>query len=374
MLKNIFFTILALFAIVGLLGGAKFMQINDLISAAATMEMPPISVATEIAELQDWEMNLNAVGSLEAVQGVVVTAEVPGRVSDIQFQPGAQVALGQVLLEQDISSEEAQLRAAEATVELARLNLRRIEELLNKKAASQSDLDTAKARYKEAVAQADSTRAIIAKKTMKAPFAGRLGVRLVNLGQDLASGTAIVSLQNVDSMFVNFSIPQQHFSSLALGLKVVVRSDAVPKKSFTGQISAISPEVDAATRNIRVQATLANPEQTLLPGMFANVAVILPESERVLAVPGTAIAYATYGDSLFVVEEQENEQGKTLVARQQFVQLGRRLGDFVAVEKGLNKGQQVVVAGVFKLQNGATIAINNDVKPRFSLTPTPEDQ
>lgn len=373
-MKNILFTLLALVGVVGLLGGAKALQIRDLISAAEQMQMPPVSVATEIANQHQWDINLNAVGSLEAVQGVVLSAEISGRVTDIMFEPGAEVESGQQILLQDASSERAQLRAAEATVELAHLNLKRTEELYTKKASSKADLDTAKARFKEAVAQADNIRTVIAKKTTQAPFKGRLGVRLVNMGQDLSAGTPIVSLQNIDSMYVNFAIPQQHFSELELGLTVVVESDAVPGKRFEGEITAISPEVDPTTRNIRIQATLQNSEQSLLPGMFANVAVILPEKENVLAVPTTAIAYATYGDSVFVVEEQESETGKSLIARQQFVQLGRRLGDYVAVTKGIEEGQQVIVAGAFKLQNGAPIVINNEVKPQFSLNPTPVDQ
>lgn len=373
MFKRIALTLLALFAVVGLLGGAKVVQIRYLINAFAEMPMPPVSVATETAQMQQWDLNINAVGSLEAVQGVILSAEIPGRVTEILFEPGASVEQGQKILEQDSSSERAQLRAAEATVELAKVNLRRIEELYNKKASSTADLDTAKARFKEAEAQADNIRTVIAKKSMSAPFAGRLGVRLVNLGQDLSAGTPIVSLQNIDSMFVNFSVPQQHFSELELGLPVKLNSDARPGTEFEGYVNAISPQVDAATRNIRVQATLANPGQALLPGMFANVAVVLPEKEEVLAVPTTAIAYATFGDSVFVVEEDE-EQASGLVARQQFVQLGRRLGDYVAVSKGLEAGQQVVIAGAFKLQNGAPISINNDVKPEFSLTPNPADQ
>lgn len=299
---------------------------------------------------------------------------LPGRITEIFFTPGSRVEAGAPLVQQDITTETAQLRAAEANVELARLQAERVRELFAKRASSKSDLDTAEARLKEAVALADNIRTTIAKKTIRAPFTGQLGIRLVNLGQDLANGTPIVSLQAVDTLFLNFSLPQRSLSSLELGLPVRMTTDAVPGATFTGQVTAIDPSVDQATRNIRVQATLANSEQKLLPGMFASVKVVLPASEPVIAVPLTAIAFATYGDSVFVVEEETTEDGqKRLVARQQFVQLGRTFGDFVAISKGVSEDQTVVVSGVFKLQNGAPVAVNNEMKPVFSLSPTPSD-
>lgn len=374
MVKNISFTLLALVALIGLLGGIKGIQFRDLIAAAATMAPPPASVATHKVERQNWEKTLNAVGTLEATQGVTISADIPGRITDVFFTPGAQVQKGTPLIQQDISSETAQLRAAEANVELARLNVERVRELYTKRASSKADLDTSEARYKEALAQADTIRTNIEKKTVKAPFSGRLGIRLVNVGQDLASGTPIVSLQAVDTMFLNFSLPQQSLAHLAPGLPVRMTTDAVPGQVYEGVLTALDPEVDPATRNVRVQATVQNPDQKLLPGMFSNAQVVLPDVEPVVVVPITAVAYATYGDSVFVVEEETNEAGEThLVARQQFVRLGRTLGDFVAISKGIEEDQTVVVSGVFKLQNGAPVTVNNDVKPAFSLTPSPKD-
>lgn len=374
MIKNVAFTLLALFALIGLLGGIKAIQIRDLISAASTMTPPPATVATHKVEKQTWEVSLDAVASLEAVQGVVIAADIPGRVTEIYFTPGSRVEKGAPLIQQDVTSETAQLRAAEANVELARVNVERVRELYTKRASSKADLDTSEARYKEAQAQADTFRTSIAKKTLKAPFGGRLGIRLVNVGQDLASGAPIVSLQAVDTMFLNFSLPQQSLALIEPGLPVRMKTDAAPGQTFEGVITAIDPEVDPATRNVRVQATVENPEQKLLPGMFGSVKVILPQQEPVLAVPTTAVAYATYGDSVFVVEEETSPTGeKHLVARQQFVQLGRTLGDFVAITKGVSEEQTVVVSGVFKLQNGAPVAVNNEIKPTFSLTPTPKD-
>ncbi|MBC6904337.1 efflux RND transporter periplasmic adaptor subunit [Saccharophagus sp. K07] len=374
MVKNIIFTVFSLFALIGLLGGIKAIQFKDLFAAAATMVPPPAAVATHKVEQQSWEITLKAIGSLEATQGVVISADIPGRITDIFFTPGAQVEKGTPLIQQDISSETTQLRAAEANVELARLNVERVRELYNKRASSKADLDTAEARYKEALAQADTFRAAIEKKTVKAPFSGRLGIRLVNLGQDLASGTPIVSLQAVDTMFLNFSLPQQSLAFLAPGLPVRMTTDAVPGQIYEGVITTIDPEVDPATRNVRVQATVENPNRKLLPGMFSNVEVVLPETEPVVAVPITAVSYATYGDSVFVVEEQTNEAGEIqLIARQQFVQLGRTQGDFVVVTKGINVDDTVVISGGFKLQNGAPVTVNNDVKPAFSLNPSPKD-
>lgn len=374
MVKNIAFTLLALFGLIGLLGGIKALQFRDLFAAAASMVPPPATVATHKVEKQDWEIALHSVGSLEAAQGVVISADIPGRITEILFTPGTRVEKGAPLVQQDITSEKAQLRAAEANVELARLNVERVRELFAKRASSKADLDTAEARIQEAQAQADNIRTTIAKKTIKAPFTGQLGIRLVNLGQDLANGTPIVTLQAVDIMFLNFSVPQQSLSQLQMGLPVRMSTDAVPGETFSGVVTAIDPAVDPATRNVKVQATLENPQHKLLPGMFASVEVVLPGEEAVVAVPITAIAYATYGDSVFLVEEETKEGGdKHLVARQQFVQLGRTYGDFVAVTKGLSADQTVVVSGVFKLQNGAPIAVNNDVKPTFSLNPTPND-
>lgn len=374
MIKNVAFTVLALFALIGLLGGIKAIQIRDLISAASTMAPPPATVATHKVEKQTWEVALDAVASLEAVQGVVISADIPGRITEVYFTPGSRVEKGAPLIQQDITSETAQLRAAEANVELARLNVERVRELYTKRASSKADLDTTEARIKEAQAQADTIRTTIAKKTIKAPFTGRLGIRLINVGQDLASGTPIVSLQAVDSMFLNFSLPQQSLAHIESGLPVRMKTDAVPDRHFLGVITAIDPEVDPATRNVRVQATVDNPEQKLLPGMFGGVKVILPAREPVIAVPITAVAFATYGDSVFVVEEETKESGeKHLVARQQFVQLGRTLGDFVAITKGVEDDQTVVVSGVFKLQNGAPVAVNNAIKPTFSVSPTPKD-
>ncbi|SMF22154.1 membrane fusion protein, multidrug efflux system [Alteromonadaceae bacterium Bs31] len=370
-MKKYAVSIAGLLLLAGVIIGIKAMQIGAMINAGKTMVMPPTVISTTVVEEQEWEITLSSVGSLEAVQGVTVTADNPGRVTEVLFNGGSEVKAGDILIRQDVSSEQAQLRAAEASVALAKTNLDRTTELLKKRVASQSQFDSADALYKEAVANADNIRTSISKKTVKAPFNGRLGIRLVNVGKDLGKGDPIVSLQEVNPIYVNFSLPQQDLPYLSMGLVVRVKSDAVLGKTYTGEITAINPEVDPSTRSVRVQATLENEDHALLPGMFADVKVVLPESEKVLAVPATAIAYATYGDSVFVVAEQENEEG--LVAQQQFVQIGKARGDYVAIDVGVSAGDQVVSGGVFKLRNGAAVEVNNENTPEFSLTPDPSD-
>jgi len=359
----------------GLLGGIKSLQINRMIAQGRQSVPPPETVTTTVAQTDFWESRLTAVGSLVAVQGVTLTAELTGKVVRIAFEPGTKVNAGDLLVQQDTSSEEAQLRAAEATVELARRNLERLKKLLDRLTIAQSQYDNTEAQYKEGVAQADIIRAAIAKKNIRAPFAGRLGIRLVNLGQILNEGEPIVSLQSINPIFVNFSLPQQQLAQVQPGLTVRVISDALPGQVIEGRITAINPEVDAATRNIRIQATVANRQERLRPGMFVNVAVVLPAAEDVLAVPATAVLYAPYSDSVFVVKEKQSENNKQpgLVVRQQVVQLGERRGDFVAVVSGLEAGETIVSTGAFKLRNGQAVVVDNTLAPEFKLAPEPRD-
>jgi membrane fusion protein (multidrug efflux system) len=305
----------------------------------------------------------------------MMTAELPGKVVRITFEPGTKVKAGDLLVQQDISSEQAQLRAAEATVALTKLELERSSKLLGKKAVAQAKYDSDDALYKQAMAQIDGIRATIRKKTIRAPFAGRLGIRLVNLGQIIKEGEPIVSLQTLDPIFVNFSLPQQQLAQVTPGLKVRVTTDALPGQAIEGEITAISPDVDAATRNIRVQATVANSQEHLRPGMFVNVAMILPLREDVLAIPTTAVLYAPYGDTVFVVDAKKSEKGvePVNVARQKIVQLGEKRGDFVASVSGLEKGETVVSTGVFKLRNGQAVVVDNTLAPVFKLAPEPGD-
>ncbi|MEN8688696.1 MAG: efflux RND transporter periplasmic adaptor subunit [Desulfobacterales bacterium] len=375
MIKRIIITIVGLLVVVGILGGIKGLQIERMIAQGKQFSPPPEPVTTAVARKETWESLLTSVGSLEAVQGVIVTAELPGKVERIGFEPGTKVKAGELLLQQDISAETAQLRAAEATLTLANIELDRKRKLLSQKTISRSEYDNAEAQFKQAEAQADNIRAAIKKKTIRAPFSGRLGIRLVNMGQVLKEGEAIVSLQAIDPIFVNFSLPQQQLAQVKTGLVVQVTTDAWPGQVVDGKITAINPQVDAATRNIQMQATVANPEEHLRPGMFVNVAVVLPVRQDVLAIPATAVLYAPYSDSVFVVEEKKEEKngpsGK--IVRQQFVRLGEKRGDFVAITSGLEQGQTVVTTGVFKLRNGQSVVVNNAVTPEFKLNPEPEE-
>jgi membrane fusion protein (multidrug efflux system) len=375
MTKKIIFTIAGVLIMIGILGAIKGLQINRMIADGSQSAPPPETVTTAVVRSESWEVLINSVGSLEAVQGVMLTAELPGKVTRIAFEPGAKVKAGDLLLQQDISSEQAQLRAAEATVALTKLELERSRKLLTKKAVAQAKYDTDEAQYKQAVARIDGIRATIRKKTIRAPFDGTLGIRLVNLGQILNEGDPIVSLQTIDPIFVNFSLPQQQLAQVKPGLKVRVTADALSGQMIEGEITAISPEVDAATRNIKVQATVANSQERLRPGMFVNVAVVLPSREEVLVIPATAVLYAPYGDSVFVVHEKETEKGAqpSEVVQQKIVQLGEKRGDFVALLSGLHKGETVVSTGVFKLRNDQPVVVDNTLAPAFKLAPQPED-
>ena len=375
MIKRIVITIVGLMVVVGILGGIKGLQIERMIAQGKQFSPPPEPVTTAVARKETWESLLTPVGSLEAVQGVIVTAELSGKVERIGFEPGTKVKTGDLLVQQGISAENAQLRAAEANLTLAKIDLDRKSKLLAQRTISRSEYDNAEAQFKQAAAQADNIRAAVTKKTIRAPFDGRLGIRLVNLGQVLKEGDAIVSLQSIDPIFVNFSLPQQQLAQVNTGLVVQVTTDALPGKVVAGKITAINPQVDDATRNIQMQATLANPEERLRPGMFVNVAVVLPARQNVLAIPATAVLYAPYSDSVFVVEEKKEEKNGQpgQVVRQKFVRLGEKKGDYVAIVSGLEEGDTVVSTGVFKLRNGQSVVLNNAVTPEFKLNPKPEE-
>ncbi len=371
-LKAVLFSILGIILVVGLLAGTKVLQISTLIKQKKTTVQPPEVVTTFQAQEQQWESLVTAVGSLEAVQGVTITAEVTGKITQIAFEPGTMVKAGDLLVQQDVAAETAQLRSAEAAVELARLNLTRAKKMLATKVVAEANYDNAEANLKQAQAQADNIRAAIAKKTIRAPFSGRLGIRQINLGQIIKEGQAIVSLQSLDPIFVNFLVPQQQLPLIRIGYPVRLTSDGLPQgREVTGTVTAINPDVDATSRNVRIQATVTNANEELRPGMFVQVAVVLPENKPVLTIPATAVLYAPYSDSVFLVEPAKEGQGK--VAHQQFIRLGERRGDFVAVISGLNPAQTVVSTGVFKLRNGQSVVVDNTLSPEFKLAPEPKD-
>lgn len=375
MLFAISVAVIAVVLVFVLLAGVKAMQFAAMGAASENFVQPPETVTTARVAAEAWETSLNAVGSVSAVQGVTISTEQSGTVESIAFTPGTVVEQGDLLVQLNIATEQAQLRAALAAAELAKINLDRSKELISKKLTSQSEYDAAAARYKEAVAQADNIRSLIDEKTIRAPFTGKIGVQNVHAGQFLNAGQPIVSLQSLEMLYVNFMLPQQKLTAISNGLKVRIESEVLPDNTSYAVITAIDPSVDPVTRNFAVQATMANEEGRLLPGMFVRVSVVLPEQETVLSIPATAVVHATYGDSVFVIDAKPNEKtGNTdLIARQQFVKLGKTRGDFVAVKSGLQENDLIVSTGAFKLYNGQAIVENNELAPEFQLEPKPEN-
>ena len=373
MIKKVFLTLVGLLLLVGALAGAKVFQFKTMFAAGASMVPPPETVTTTEVRPDTWQPVLSAVGSVAAVQGVMLSAEEAGTVRHIAFESGATVKAGDLLLQLDTSVEQAQLRSAAAAADLARANLARARDLRAKSMVSQADLETAEAQTKQADAQQDNIRAVIGKKTLRAPFAGRTGIRQVNLGQFVNTGDPIVTLQAVDPVHVDFFLPQQRLAQLSVGMTVQVATDAFPDQRFEGKLTVINPEVDTATRNVRLQATLDNPQGWLRPGMFVNVNAALPLLEKVLMIPATAVLYAPYGDSVFIIEEKKDEKTGAIskVLNQKFVHLGKTRGDFVVVTSGLEAGQTIVTTGVFKLRNGMAVVVNNQLAPDFQVAPKP---
>jgi membrane fusion protein (multidrug efflux system) len=362
-----------LIALVVLIVGIKVLQIGKMMSTP--MVMPPTTVSSTTVKEEDWAPTLSAVGSISAVQGAVVSSELGGVVSQIAFENGGTAKKGDLLLQLDASAEEALLRSAEAEAELGRQDLERSRGLASQKVVSKAELDAAESKFNRLNAVADQMRSNIRKKTIIAPFDGQLGIRQVNVGQMINSGQQVVQLTALDSLFADFALPQQYLGQLTPGLEVHVTTDALPGHVFPGKLTAINSMVDSSTRNITLQATLENPDHVLRPGMFAKAEVTLPEKHKTLVIPGSAISYAPFGDSVFVIDKKKDEKtGKeSQVIRQQFVRVGEARGDFVAIAQGLKAGEMIVSTGVFKLRNGMTVTINNDLAPKPQVNPNPID-
>jgi len=362
------------FAAIGGLGFVKFRQVQEAIAQNAAFVPPPEAVTTITAKNESWPTTLNVIGTAAAVQGVMVSADLPGIVSSITFESGASVQEGSILVQLDTKQERAQLAAVEATRDLAALNFERMRSLVGEGAITRAEYDRAAAEQKETAAKVEEIRAMIERKTIRAPFSGVLGLRQVNLGQYLSPGDVVVSLQSLDPIYVNFSVPQQESSKVAVGRDVRVTLENVASVEFAGRVTALNAVVDEATRNIQVQATLANPRNSLRPGMFVTTEVLLGSSNGVVTLPASAISYAPYGDSVFIVTDLKDPQGKPYRGvRQQFVKLGPSRGDQIAVISGVKSGEEVVTSGVFKLRNGAAIFIDNKVQPSNKKSPKPED-
>ncbi|MHA7633834.1 efflux RND transporter periplasmic adaptor subunit [Corallococcus sp. M7] len=371
-LKRWIIGVLLLLAIFAGLAAVKAGQIVSMISAGETFVQPPESVTSAQAESFGWQGTRSAVGTVLALRGVTLSAEIPGVVTDIRFENGASVKKGQVLVQLDTSSEQAQLAGAEADAELARLTRERAEKLNAQGANTQSDLDAVRARALQSSATVAHLKSLIAKKTIRAPFDGRIGIRQVELGQLVSPGNPIASLQSSTPALVEFQLPQQALAQVKQGQKVRLRVDVFPGESFEGELTTINPEVELSSRNVRMRATVPNADGRLLPGMFASVEVLSDASEQVVAIPATAVLFAPYGDSVFTLSEGKDAAGKTaLLARQQFVRLGERRGDYVAVTSGLKPGQTVVSSGVFKLKNGMAVVVNNALAPPIEVAPQP---
>jgi len=356
------------------LGFVKFRQIQTAVQAASSFQPPPVAVTSAVAQRQEWPTTINMIGTVEAVHGVTVSADLAGTVTKITFESGQTIHEGDVLVELDTSQERAQLAALEAQRDLAQVNYTRMQELVKEGVISRMEYDQATAQQKQTAANVGEIKATIGRKTIRAPFTGVLGIRKVNLGQYLSGGSPVVSLQSLNPIYVNFGVPQQNVGQVRVGHTVQISSDDLPGQAFTGRVTAMDSIVDEATRNVQVQATLSNPEGKLRPGMFVQVDVALRAAHPVISLPASAISYAPYGDSVFVITDLKDEKGRPYRGvRQQFVKVEGSRGDQVGVISGVNPGDEVVTSGVFKLRNGAAVQVNNKVQPENNPAPKPED-
>ncbi len=371
MKRQILIAVGIVLAVLAILVGIKLPQIKALMAFGAAYAPPPETIGTAMAHEEAWSESIGAVGSINAEQGINVSAEIAGAVKEIIFDSGAEVAKGDLLVKLDTSSEAAQLRAAQAQADLAKIGVERLRKLRADGTASQSELDQAEASFQQTKANAELLQSAIDKKNIRAPFSGRLGIWQVSLGQLLAVGQPLISLQNLSPVFADFSLPQQDLAKLKTGLAVRVSSDTYPEQKFEGELAAINPDLDAASRSVKLRAKVLNAEKLLRPGMFVRADVMLPGDQTVLVIPSTALISAPYGDSVFVIETKV-EKGKTnQVAQQKFVRTGRAKGDFVSVVFGLKNGDKVATAGVFKLRNGTAVVENNVDTIKPSTTPNP---
>ena len=374
MKTRIVLIVLVALVVLGGVFGYKFYKVRQTQAAMAARPAPVVAVTTAEATTDTWRDSLVAVGSLESFQGILVKTEIEGRVLRVAFESGAVVKAGDLLVELDAASEEAQLKSLQARAKLAEITLSRARDLRANGTNAQADLDAAEASSLEAIAAVEELKATLAKKRIVAPFAGRLGIRQVNPGQFLNKGDALVVLEALDPIYADFGLPQQAIADVTPGLEVRVSVDAFPEKEFAGKIEAINPRVSGDTRNVRIRAALPNAEELLRPGMFCRVEVLLPRQQDVLVLPGTAIVYNPYGDSVYIVHEEKQADGTSrLTVDQRFVEIGGRRGDQVAIMKGLQAGDRVVSSGQNKLRKGATVKIDNSVVPSNNPAPTPAE-
>jgi membrane fusion protein, multidrug efflux system len=373
MAKRMVLTLGVLLVVLAALGFIKYRQVESGVQASS-FQPPPEAVTSIIAKRVDWPDTMSVIGTMEAVQGVTVAADLPGTVARINFDSGQQVKQGDVLVELDTRQERAQLASLEAQRDLARTNFNRMQQLVEAGVISRMDYDQATEQQKQTEANVEETRATIERKTIRAPFSGMLGIRKVNLGQYLAAGNPVVSLQSMNPIYVNVGVPQQSIGQVRIGSKLQLTAEDVAGRVFTGTVNAIDSVIDEATRNVQVQATLSNPDGKLRPGMFVQVQLGMGASRSVIALPASSISYAPYGDSVFIITDLKDPKGQTYRGvRQQFVKVEGSRGDQVAIVSGVNPGDEVVTSGVFKLRNGAAVQVNNQVQPENNPAPKPED-
>jgi len=374
MAKRMIVMLAALIALLGGLGFVKYKQVEAAIAMGASFQPPATAVTTVVAHRETWPSTLSVIGTAAAIQGVTVSADLPGTIDKIHFESGQWVHEGDILVELDTRQERAQLANLEAQRDLARVNYDRAQELVKAGVISRSDYDSASAQQKATEAQVGDIKAAIARKTIHAPFSGVLGIRQVSLGQYLAAGQAIVSLQSLSPIYVNFGVPQQDTPKVIAGHVIRVTNSDLPGMAFTGRITALDSVINEQTRNIQVQSTVTNKDNKLRPGMFVQVELPLGQPRQVIPLPASAINYAPYGDSVFVVVEMKDAKGNIFRGvRQQVVKIDGSRGDQVAVVSGLNPGEEIVSSGAFRLRNGAPVQVNNTVKPSNSPSPKPED-
>lgn len=377
-LTSVILALLLGLVLVGGFGAYKYFEIMAAIENGAKQGPPPESVTTTRAKAAEWPVVFRSVGSLQAVNGTLLGTQDIGRVSKILFDSGQNVDTGQTLVEFDTTVEEAELAAGLAQLELAAVTLRRERELRSSKATAQASLDTAEASYRNAVAAVEKVRAQIQRKKIVAPFAGQAGIRLVNLGEVILPGASVVSLQAHDPLYVNFSLPQSAVGHLVLDSELQIKTSSYPDLLFTGKLKTIQPDIDESTRNIRLQGVVSNPKHELRAGMFVSVELMLREKVSVIQIPISAVEYAPYGDTVYVIEANRAPQGNESVnesfnVRKQPVKLGEKRGDVVALISGLKAGDEIVSSATFKLRPGAAVVINNEVLPDESLSPNPSD-
>jgi membrane fusion protein (multidrug efflux system) len=374
MARRMILTVGVMLVLLTALGFVKFKQVQAAIAAGSSFQPPPEAVTSLVVHQEQWPGTLNMIGTVEAVHGVTVSADLPGIVDRIAFESGQSVREGEVLVELDTRQEHAQLASLEAQRDLAHVNFGRMQELVNAGVISRMDYDQATSQQKATAANVAEIKATIDRKTIRAPFSGILGIRKVNLGQYLSSGGAIVPLQSLNPIYVNFGVPQQTASQIRVGRTLHVTTEDIAGQAFAGRVTAIDSVVDETTRNIQVQATLSNPSGKLRPGMFVQVEAVLGAPQPVFTLPTSAINYAPYGDSVYVITDLKDPKGRTYRGvRQQFVKVGGSRGDQVAVISGVKPGDEVVTSGVFKLRNGAAVQVNNKVQPGNNPAPKPED-